>query len=146
FLFLGVQANLPLFSGKNRARVAEGEARVAAARAERRALENRILAEVADAFAEVQAETRQAQLHHKLIPLARQALSSALASYAAGRGTFAVVLDAERDLQMHALDLAAHLAAYAQRLAELERAVGSDVGLVRASAAGTHAGHEEVSP
>lgn len=146
FLFLGVQANLPIFSGKNRARVAEGEARVAAARAESHALENRILAEVADAFAEVQAETRQAQLHHKLIPLARQALSSALASYAAGRGTFATVLDAERDLQMHELDLAAHLAAYAQRLAELERAVGSDVGLARASAAGAHAAHEAVSP
>ncbi|HLK92166.1 MAG TPA: TolC family protein [Polyangia bacterium] len=146
FLFLGVQANLPIFSGKNRARVAESEARVAVARAETRALENRIVADVADAFAEVQAETRQAQLHHQLIPLARQAVSSALASYAAGRGTFAGVLDAARDLQMHELDLAQHLAAYAQRLADLERAVGSDVGLVRMSSAGTHAGHEEVSP
>ena len=143
FLFLGVQANLPIFSGKNRARVGEAEARVAVAHAEARALENRILAEVADALAEVQAETRQAQLHHKLIPLARQALSSALASYAAGRGSFAMVLDAERDLQMHELDLAEHLAAYSQRLADLERAVGGDVGLVRASDAGTHVGHEE---
>jgi cobalt-zinc-cadmium efflux system outer membrane protein len=146
FLFLGVQGNLPIFSGKKRAWVAEAEARVGVARAETRALENRIIAEVADAFAEVQAETRQAQLHHKLIPLARQALSSALASYAAGRGPFAVVLDAERDLQMHELDLAEHLAAYSQRLADLERAVGSDVGLVRTSSAGTHVGHEEVSP
>jgi cobalt-zinc-cadmium efflux system outer membrane protein len=146
FLFLGLQANLPLFAGKNRARVAEAGARVSAARADSQALENRIAAEVADAFAEVQAETRQAQLHHQLIPLARQALSSALASYAAGRGTFAMVLDAERDLQMHELDLAAHLAAYSQRLADLERAVGSDVGLVRASASGTHGAHQEVSP
>ncbi|HVV51799.1 MAG TPA: TolC family protein [Polyangia bacterium] len=146
FLFLGVQGNLPIFSGKNRARAEEADARLAAARAERRSLENRILAEVADAFAEVQAETRQAQLHHKLIPLARQALSSTLASYGAGRGTFAMVLDAERDLQMHELDLAAHLAAYSQRLADLERAVGGDLGLVRASTAGGHTGHEEVSP
>ena len=145
FLFLGVQANLPIFSGKNRARVGEADARLAVARAEARALENRILAEVADALAELQAETRQAQLHHKLIPLARQALSSALASYAAGRGSFAMVLDAERDLQMHELDLAEHLAGYSQRLADLERAVGSDVGLVRASEAGTHAGHEEAA-
>ena len=145
FLFLGVQANLPIFSGKNRARVGEAEARVAVAHAETRAMENRILAEVADALAELQAETRQAQLHHKLIPLARQALSSALASYAAGRGSFAMVLDTERDLQMHALDLAAHLAGYSQRLADLERAVGGDVGLVRASEAGVHASHEEVS-
>ena len=145
FLFLGVQANLPIFSGKNRARVGEAEARVAVAQAETRALENRILAEVADAFAEVEAETRQTQLHHKLIPLARQALSSALASYAVGHGSFAMVLDAERDLQMHELDLGQHLAGYSQRLADLERAVGSDVGLVRASEAGTHVSHEEVT-
>jgi cobalt-zinc-cadmium efflux system outer membrane protein len=146
FLFLGVQANLPIFSGKNEGRVEGASAGVAAAQAEARALENRVFAEVADALAEVQAETRQTQLHHKLIPLARQALASALASYAAGRGGFSVVLDAERELEMHELDLATHLAAYAQRLADLERAVGGDIGLVRAAAAGTHAGHEEQTP
>jgi len=147
FLFLGVQVNLPIFGGKNRARVTGAEAGLAASRAEARALENRVFAEVADALAEVQAETRQAQLHHKLIPLARQALASALGSYAAGRGGFSMVLDAERDLEMHELDLATHVAAYSQRLAALERAVGGDVGLVRAAASGTdiHVGHQELS-
>ena len=145
FLFLGVQVNLPIFGGKNDSRIAGAEAGVAASRAETRALENRVFAEVADALAEVQAETRQAQLHHQLIPLARQALASALASYAAGRGAFSMVLDAERDLEMHELDLATHVAAYSQRLADLERAVGGDVGLTRAAASGVHTSHEETS-
>jgi hypothetical protein len=56
-----------------------------------------------------------------------------------------MVLDAERDLEMHELDLATHVAAYSQRLADLERAVGGDVGLVRAAASGLHAAHEELS-
>jgi outer membrane protein TolC len=145
FLFLGLQVNLPIFGGKNRSRIESAEAGVAASRAERHALENRVFAEVADALAEVQAETRQAQLHHKLIPLTRQALASALGAYAAGRGAFSMVLDAERDLEMHELDLATHVAAYSQRLADLERAVGGDVGLIRAAASGAHAGHEESS-
>jgi outer membrane protein TolC len=145
FLFLGLQVNLPIFGGKNRSRIESAEAGVAASRAERHALENRVFAEVADALAEVQAETRQAQLHHKLIPLTRQALASALGAYAAGRGAFSMVLDAERDLEMHELDLATHVAAYSQRLADLERAVGGDVGLTRAAASGLHAGHEELS-
>jgi outer membrane protein TolC len=145
FLFLGLQVNLPLFGGKTRSRIEGAEAGLAASRAETRALENRVFAEVADALAEVQAETRQADLHHKLIPLTRQALASALGAYAAGRGPFSTVLDAERDLEMHELDLATHVAAYSQRLADLERAVGGDVGLVRAAASGAHAGHEESS-
>ncbi len=146
FLFLGLQVNLPIFGGKNSSRIEGAEAGVAASRAEKRALENRVYAEVADALAEVQAETRQTQLHHKLIPLARQALASALGSYAAGRGAFSMVLDAERELEMHELDLATHVAAYSQRLADLERAVGGDVGLLRAVGSGTHGGHEEQSP
>jgi outer membrane protein, heavy metal efflux system len=143
FLFIGAQANLPIFGTKNRGRIASAEAGVGAMREEAHALQNRVFAEIADAFAEVQAEARQTELHHQLIPLSRQALAGALAAYAAGRGGFAPVLDTERELQMHELDLAMHLAAYAQHLTDLERAVGSDIGLLRAAEAGTHVSHEE---
>ncbi len=51
----------------------------------------------------------------------------------------ATVLDTVRELQSHQLELAMHLAAYGQRLADLERAVGADLGLVAAS----EAGHED---
>jgi outer membrane protein TolC len=142
FLFLGVQVNLPVFAGKNRARTAGADAAVEAARAQAHAVETTVLADVEDALAEVKAEARQTELHHHLIPLSRQAVASAMGSYAAGRGSFASVLDAQRDLQMHALDLAMHLASYAQHLADLERAVGGDVGLVRAAESGTRVSHE----
>jgi outer membrane protein TolC len=143
FLFLGVQGNLPIFGGKNRARTEAAQASVESMREASRAVDNRIFAEIANAMGEVQAEERQTELHHRLIPLSRQALASALASYSAGRGAFTMVLDADRDLQMHELDLAMHVAAYAQHLTDLERAVGGDVGLLRAAESGAHLSHEE---
>ena len=78
-------------------------------------------------------------LHHQLIPIARQAVRSAESSYAAGRTDFTMLLDTTRELRMHEMNEAMHLAAYEQRLAELQRAVGSDLGLARAA----EAGHEE---
>ena len=68
-----------------------------------------------------------------------QAVQSAESSYAAGRTDFTMVLDSARELRMHELDLATHLAGYEQRVAELQRAVGGDLGLEQAA----EAGHEE---
>ena len=140
--FAGVQVNLPIFSGeKNHPRVAGAEAELGAMRDDARAIENRVVSEVADAHAELTAERRQVELHHQLIPIARQALASAMGAYVAGRSAFVMVLDAERDLQMHELDLATHLAMYEQRLADLQRAVGSNLGLVQAAESGTRESH-----
>ncbi len=142
FLFAGVQVSLPIFSGeKNRPRITGGEADLASTHDDARAIQNRVVAEVADAYAELEAERRQVELHHQLIPVTRQAVASAMAAYAAGRSTFPMVLDAERDLQMHELDLATHLAMYEERLADLQRAVGGDLGLVQAAESGTHETH-----
>jgi len=143
FLFVGLQGNLPIFgASKNQPQQAAASAQLEAARADLKALENKVLAEVADAAAEVAAEKRQVELHHQLIPVARQALHSATAAYVAGRGSFLMVLDADRDLQMHELDLATHMAMYEQRLAELERAVAADLGLAQAAQSGTREEHE----
>jgi outer membrane protein TolC len=142
FLFAGVQGNLPIFAAsKNRGRIETASAQRAATHAEERALQNRIFAEIADAYAEVTAERRQIDLHHQLIPVARQALASALSAYAAGRGSFLLVLDSERDLLMHEIDLATHRAMYEQRLADLERAVGGDLGLAQAAESGSRERH-----
>ena len=130
FLFAGVQINLPIFGGsKNGPRVSSAQARIAAAVASERALRNRIVAEVAETHAHLVAAGHQIDLHHQLVPLARQALESAQSSYAAGRGDFAMALESARELRMHELELAMHLAAYEQRLAELQRAVGAELGL-----------------
>lgn len=142
FLFLGVQGNLPIFEGdKNGPRVDAAAAHAEAMREAAQVLRNQVLAEVADAYAHVTAEARLIELHHRLIPISRQALQSSLASYSAGRSDFLMVLDSTRELQMHEIDLATHLAAYEQALAHLEHAVGADLGLAEHSEGGTMEGH-----
>ena len=140
FLFAGFQVNLPIFSGsKNEPRITAAQAQLIAAQEGGRALRNRVVAEVAEHYAHVLAEMHQIDLHHQLIPLARQAVQSGQASYAAGRSDFTMVLESARELRMHEMNEAMHLAAYEQRLAELQRAVGGDLGLARAA----EADHEE---
>jgi outer membrane protein TolC len=140
FLFAGVQINLPIFSGaKNSPRVSSAQSRVASAVASEHALRNRIVAEVAETHAHLIAEEHQIDLHHQLVPIARQVVESARASYATGRVDFSVVLDNARELRMHELELATHLAAYEQRLAELQRAVGTELGLDESA----DVGHDE---
>lgn len=142
FLFAGVQGNLPLFGGsKLDPRDAAAAAQVESLRHSQRSLRNRIFAEIAEAYAQVLAESHLVGLHHDLLPLAQRTLDSALSSYATGRGSFLMVIDSERELQMHRMDLISHLAAYEQRLVDLERAVGSDLGLVAASESGSETMH-----
>jgi outer membrane protein TolC len=140
FLFAGFQVNLPIFFGsKNEPRIAAAQAQLVAAQEAERALRNRVASQVVEGHAHVLAAMRQIELHHQLIPIARQAIQSAEASYAAGRTDFTMVLDSARELRMHEMNLAMHSAAYEQRLAELQRAVGSDLGLEQSA----EAGHEE---
>jgi outer membrane protein, heavy metal efflux system len=140
FLFAGFQINLPIFGGgKNQPRIAGAAAQLVAAQEAEHALRNRIASEIAEQYAHLQAEQRQIELHHQLIPIARQAVESAESSYGAGRADFTMVIDTARELRMHELDLATHLAMYEQRLAELQRAAGVDLGLEQAA----EGGHEE---
>jgi outer membrane protein TolC len=140
FLFAGFQINLPIFEGsKNRPRISAAEAQVVSARESEHALRNRVAAEVAATHAHLLAEQHQIDLHHALIPIARQVIGTAEASYAAGRGDFAMVLDSARELRMHELELSTHLAMYEQRLAELQRAVGAELGLDESA----ETGHEK---
>jgi outer membrane protein, heavy metal efflux system len=130
FLFAGLQINLPIFGGsKNGPRISAADVRVISAQESERALRNRVVAEVAMTHAHLLAEQHQIDLHHALIPIARQVVESAQASYAAGRTEFAMVLDSAREMRMHEVELASHLALYEQRLAELQRAVGAELGL-----------------
>jgi len=142
FLFAGVQGNLPVFGdSKLQPRVDAATAQVESARDLRRSMQNKVFAELAEAYADVEAEGRQIRLHHDLVPVAHRILQSALAGYSAGRTPFLMVLDSERELQLHELDLARHLAAYEQRLADLEHAVGADLGLLSAAEAGGSDAH-----
>src|SRR5205085_11687896 len=114
-------------------------AQLMAAQGAESALRNRGASEGAEGHAQRLAQMHQVDLHHQLIPIARHAVESGRSSYAAGRTEVTMVLEAARDLRMHEMNLAMHLASYEQRLAELQRAVGSDLGLEQAA----EAGHEE---
>ncbi|HET9158749.1 MAG TPA: TolC family protein [Myxococcaceae bacterium] len=125
FLFLGMQANLPIFGGsKIEPSVSAARARVEAAQALTEALRNKIASQVTSAAAQLRAGQRLVELSRQLIPLARQTLESSLSAYASGRIGLLTVLDSEREALMRQEDLARQLAVYAQQQAELERALG----------------------
>jgi cobalt-zinc-cadmium efflux system outer membrane protein len=128
FLFLGVQANLPVWRGsKIEPAVAAARARVETTQALAQALRNRIKAEVLTSAALVRTEQRLVEIQRRLVPLSRQALNSAVSAYSSGRTGLLTVLDSEREALMRQVELAQHLAAQQQRQAELERAIGSSL-------------------
>jgi outer membrane protein, heavy metal efflux system len=125
FLFLGLQANLPIFGGnKIEPAVSAARARVEAAEALQRALRNRIATEVRSAAAQLRAEQELVRIQRRLVPISRQALDSAVSAYSAGRIGLLTVLDSEREALMREVELAQHLSLAELRRADLERAVG----------------------
>jgi len=74
-------------------------------------------------------EQRLVEIQRRLVPLSRQTLDSALSAYSAGRIGLLTVLDSEREALMRQVELAQHQALQEQRRAELERALGSSLGV-----------------
>jgi cobalt-zinc-cadmium efflux system outer membrane protein len=128
FLFLGLQANLPIWRGsKIEPAVAAARARVETTQALAQALRDRIKAAVLTSAAQLRSEQRLVEIQRRLVPLSRQALNSAVSAYSAGRTGLLTVLDSEREALMRQVELAQHLAAQQQRQADLERAIGSSL-------------------
>jgi len=141
FLFAGLEFTLPIWGSKNGGRIGAARSTGEAVSAEQAAFQARVTSQVADAYARVTSEQRIVELHHRIIPLMNAALTSGQADYAAGRGDFLSVLDSLRELRRHELELVMHLAAYAQAVAELQRTVGEDVGLLIAAEGGVDSAH-----
>jgi outer membrane protein, heavy metal efflux system len=141
FIFAGLEFTLPIWGSKNDGRIGAARALGEAVSSDQAALRARVSSQVSVAFARVTTEERIVSLHHRIIPLMTTALESGRADYASGRGDFLSVLDSLRELRRHELELAMHLAAYAKALAELQRAVGEDVGLEAAAEGGTDNAH-----
>ncbi len=142
FIFGGLEFTLPLWGGKNNGRIGAARSLGEAVSSDQAAFRARVTAQVAEAFARVTAEARIVSLHHRIIPLMTAALESGQADFGTGRGDFLSLLDSLRELRRHELELAMHLAAYAKALAELQRAVGEDVGLLLAAEGGTDNAHD----
>lgn len=119
---LGVTINVPLDRGKRRAELNSTRADADQARwalTERRA---ELLADLAQARAEV-VEARQSAILYRdeLVPLSIEYLNAALADYQSGTGAFLNVIAAEQRKLDNELGLARARADFAERLAELER-------------------------
>ncbi|MBI3269667.1 MAG: TolC family protein [Planctomycetes bacterium] len=125
----GVSFNVPWFNPKWTYALQEARASAAAARSEVLATRNRTLGEVEEAFVKVETARRLADLFRQsILPPAEQALESARKAYETDLVDFLTFVDSER--MVRGLKLAFHrtLADLGMRLAELERAVGSELG------------------
>lgn len=122
---LGLTINVPLDRGKRRAELDAARAETSEAQwalTERRA---KLLADLAQARAEVVEARQSVQLYeNELVPLAAEYLNAALADYQSGTGAFLNVITAEQRKLATDLALARTRADYAARLAELQRAAG----------------------
>ena len=118
----------PWSRGRVDARVREAIAGVDAARASQKATENALRFSVQEAYLRAKAaEERAALLRSTIVPQSEQVLEVARIAYQADRGDFLALLDNERVLLDAQLGYYETLAEFEQAMADLERAVGTEV-------------------
>jgi len=127
----GVTMSLPFSfwtKPKYEAGIREAAANVDSARATFQAMRNQILFEVKDFLAKVEAAEKMITLYKTtVLPQAQQTLESARIGYQTGKAEFLTLLDAERAIKDFQLAYYRVLAESEQRIADLERAVGTDL-------------------
>ena len=118
----------PWSHGKIDAHVAEQTASVEAAKARERAMESRVRLAVQEAYVHAQsAQDRAALLRTTILPQSQQSLEVSRIAYQTDRVDFQAVLDAERMLLDAQLGYVRALSEFDQAVADLERAVGTDL-------------------
>lgn len=110
------------------AAVQEAAAGIAAARADRHALENMTRFQIRDLMARVRANWEVALLYRTtVLPQAEQSVAAARAGYRAGRSGFLELIEADRAWRGFQLEYYRALVEREHRLAELEQVVGADL-------------------
>ena len=123
-----VEVNIPLQQESRRRQEAESEAMLSAARERRDATANRLVGELNENLAALDAALRIETLtSSSLLPQSQATLDSALASYETGKIDFATLLDAQRQIRKSKLDRIKAQADAQSRLAAIERLVGEDL-------------------
>lgn len=136
---------LPIFNGaKYGAGIDEANARLRAAQAERRRLEDRIRREVEQAYLRAQTALLQYELFTKThIPQAEQALRVTESGYQTGEVPFLDLIDTRRSIESVHLEHVMAQAEFEKAYADLERAAGTDLPRARLKdAARTRSVHE----
>ena len=129
FFIIMVSAPLPIFAGRKQSQgVVEQAAVLDDHRARHHAMVNELNAEIASLAAELRRTRDQlVLLDDGILPQARAGLASSTSAYRVGRVDFLALLDAQVTLYRHELDYHRLLADFAENLAALERAVGTEV-------------------
>jgi outer membrane protein TolC len=118
----------PWARGRIDARVAEQTAAVEGARARERAMENMVRLSVHEAFVHAKsAQDRAALLRTTILPQSQQTLEVSRVAYQTDRGDFQALIDNERTLLGAQLDYFRALSEFDQAVADLERAIGTDL-------------------
>lgn len=120
--------NAPWSRGKVDAQVAEKTAAVETAKVRRRALENMVRLAVQEAYARAtSAQDRAALLRTTIVPQSQQTLDVSRVGYQTDRVDFQAVIDNERILLASRLDYYRAVSDLQMALADLERAVGTEL-------------------
>ena len=118
----------PWTIGRRNYEVEESLAEIRAAKANRDAMRNVTLREVAESQAKVQAARRSITLYSEgLLTQAELSFRSALAAYQTGRVEFVALLEAQRALREARMGYYKATVGFIQNLADLERVVGKDL-------------------
>lgn len=118
----------PWTTGRRNYEVEESLAEIRAARANREAIRNMTVRDVAQAEAKMQAAKRSLQLYRDgLLTQAELSFRSALSAYQTGRAEFVSLLEAQRALREARMGYYKASANVLRSVADLERAVGRDL-------------------
>ena len=118
----------PWTIGRRDYEVEESLAEIRAAKANRDAMRNMTVREVAESQAKVQAARRSITLYNEgLLTQAELSFRSAMAAYQTGRVEFVTLLEAQRALREARMGYYKATASFIQNLADLERVVGKDL-------------------
>jgi outer membrane protein TolC len=122
------ELNIPLQQETRRSQEREGDVMVSAARARTEALTQQLLGELGLNLAGLDAARRTEQLvKTQLVPQSDFSLQSALSAYENGKGDFAMVLDAQRQIRKARQELLKAQVDAQLRLIDIERIVGEDL-------------------
>ena len=123
-----LEFSIPLQSGIHHAHQHEAGEMLQASRARQQALEARLLGELREHYAALQAAQQQATLtRQRALPLAELAFKGALAGYQSSRVDFSTLLDAKRQVQKARLDELNASIEQQIHLAEIERLTGEEL-------------------
>jgi outer membrane protein TolC len=125
---LMLEVNLPIRDSALQSQERESEAMLAAARARQEAAANQALAELADNLSALEAARQTEHLAvYSLLPQTDLTWRAALAGYENGKGDFAALLDAQRQIRQAKLNQLKAQVDAQMRLADIERLLGEDL-------------------